>query len=432
MRCARPGTRVLSRAVDGRGELGRRGEALAAEALPARAGSRSWSATSAAARARSTWSPWTARRSCSSRCAAGAAPSSGTPLESVDGRKQARVARVARHFLAARGHRERDVRFDVVGIRFDAEPPVVEHVRGRLRRGRLGRLGRNDARHPSDPRRTRPGEGRAGQGGRGGRRRSTPCSRPIGGVARSIHAVETLRAERTAASKAIGDAEGSGGARAGHRRTARAWASASRRPKTAVAAAEAAFRAPMLELPNLPHPDVPVGPGRDGERRRAHGGRAARLRLRRRCRTGTSGRALGIIDFERGVKISGSRFYVLRGMGARLQRALITWMLDLHTREHGYIEVYPPAMVSGECLVGTGQLPEVRRHHVPRHRGGLLVGAHRRGAGHQPLPRRDPRRRARCRSATSPTRRASGARRCRPAATCAASSAATSSTRSRW
>src|SRR5205085_203622 len=70
------------------------------------------------------------------------------------------------------------------------------------------------------------------------------------------------------------------------------------------------------------------------------------------------GPELGILDFERGVKISGSRFYVLRGAGARLQRALIAWMLDLHVREHGYIEIYPPAMVKGECLVGTGNLPK--------------------------------------------------------------------------
>jgi seryl-tRNA synthetase len=70
------------------------------------------------------------------------------------------------------------------------------------------------------------------------------------------------------------------------------------------------------------------------------------------------GEALGIIDFERGVKISGSRFYVLKGDGARLQRALIAFMLDLHTREHGYTEVYPPAMVREECLYGTGNLPK--------------------------------------------------------------------------
>ena len=70
------------------------------------------------------------------------------------------------------------------------------------------------------------------------------------------------------------------------------------------------------------------------------------------------GTALDIIDFERGVKISGSRFYVLKGWGARLQRALITLMLDLHTQKHGYVEIYPPYMVRRECLVGTGNLPK--------------------------------------------------------------------------
>ena len=67
---------------------------------------------------------------------------------------------------------------------------------------------------------------------------------------------------------------------------------------------------------------------------------------------------MGILDFARGAKISGSRFYVLKGLGARLQRALIAWMLDLHVTEHGYTEVYPPAMVKEDCLVGTGNLPK--------------------------------------------------------------------------
>jgi seryl-tRNA synthetase len=66
---------------------------------------------------------------------------------------------------------------------------------------------------------------------------------------------------------------------------------------------------------------------------------------------------LGIIDFERGVKISGTRFYVLKGLGARLQRALITWMLDLHLAQ-GYAEIYPPFVVRSDCLIGTGQLPK--------------------------------------------------------------------------
>ncbi|MFH0801767.1 MAG: serine--tRNA ligase [bacterium] len=69
---------------------------------------------------------------------------------------------------------------------------------------------------------------------------------------------------------------------------------------------------------------------------------------------------LGIIDFERGVKLSGTRFYVLKGAGARLQRALIAWMLDLHISRHGYTEVYLPFMVKEECMYAAGQLPKFR------------------------------------------------------------------------
>lgn len=72
------------------------------------------------------------------------------------------------------------------------------------------------------------------------------------------------------------------------------------------------------------------------------------------------GPKLGIIDFERGAKLSGSRFYVLNGAGARLQRALIAWMLDLHTRGQGYTEVYTPFMVHSDILYGAGQLPKFR------------------------------------------------------------------------
>ncbi|MBA7484547.1 Serine--tRNA ligase [subsurface metagenome] len=70
------------------------------------------------------------------------------------------------------------------------------------------------------------------------------------------------------------------------------------------------------------------------------------------------GEDLGIIDFERGVKLSGTRFYVLKGLGSRLQRALINFMLDLHTSEHGYQEMYPPFMVKREAMVGSGNLPK--------------------------------------------------------------------------
>jgi seryl-tRNA synthetase len=124
-----------------------------------------------------------------------------------------------------------------------------------------------------------------------------------------------------------------------------------------VAEAEASFESAMLELPNIPHPDVPVGSDESGNV-------VVRVEGEERVFDFSPqphweiGERLGLIDFARGVKISGSRFYVLTGLGAKLQRALISWMLDLHVREHGYREVYPPAMVKRECLVGTGNLPK--------------------------------------------------------------------------
>ena len=172
----------------------------------------------------------------------------------------------------------------------------------------------------------------------------------------ALHALETLRAERTSASKAIRDLEDP----AERERAIAAQRTAGERigvAEEAAAVAEAEFERRMLEVPNLPHPDVPVGPDESANVvvRTVGEPRAFDFRPQPHWELGPR---LGVIDFDRGVKISGSRFYVLRGAGARLQRALITWMLDLHTREHGYVEVYPPAMVKSESLVGTGNLPK--------------------------------------------------------------------------
>jgi seryl-tRNA synthetase len=172
----------------------------------------------------------------------------------------------------------------------------------------------------------------------------------------AILAVETLRAERTAASKAIRD-QRDPAAREAAIAAQRGVGEQVTAAEAAVAAAEEAFRAVMLELPNLPHPDVPVGPDDSANTVVRIEGAPPSFDFTPQPHWDL-GTALGIIDFERGVKISGTRFYVLRGMGARLQRALITWMLDLHTRQHGYVEIYPPAMVKRECLVGTGNLPK--------------------------------------------------------------------------
>ncbi|MER3486192.1 MAG: serine--tRNA ligase, partial [Chloroflexota bacterium] len=114
---------------------------------------------------------------------------------------------------------------------------------------------------------------------------------------------------------------------------------------------DAELRDLLLRVPNLPLPDVPDGPDEK------YVGELPAFAFPPRPHW-EIGEQLGIIDFERGVKISGSRFYVLRGDGARLQRALITWMIDLHVQKHGYQEVYPPFMVMEEMLVGTGQLPK--------------------------------------------------------------------------
>ncbi len=113
----------------------------------------------------------------------------------------------------------------------------------------------------------------------------------------------------------------------------------------------------LLQVPNLPLPSVPVGKGDDDDVIVRHWREPKTFAF-----TPTPhwqlGESLGIIDFERGVRLSGTRFYVLKGLGARLQRGLIQFMLNTHVFEHGYQEIYPPYMVKREIMVGSGQLPK--------------------------------------------------------------------------
>ena len=113
----------------------------------------------------------------------------------------------------------------------------------------------------------------------------------------------------------------------------------------------------QLHVPNLPHESVPLGKDESENVVRRTEGEPRQFDFEPLPHWDL-GPMLGILDLERGVKLAGTRFYVLRGWGARLQRALITWMLDVHIREHGYTEVYLPAVVRRECLVGAGQLPK--------------------------------------------------------------------------
>jgi seryl-tRNA synthetase len=113
----------------------------------------------------------------------------------------------------------------------------------------------------------------------------------------------------------------------------------------------------LLQMPNIPASDVPIGKDDSDNPIVSTWGEPKSFSFDPKPHW-ELGESLGIIDFERGVKLSGTRFYVLRGMGARLQRAVIAFMLDLHTSEHGYTEIYPPFMVKRDCLVGAGQLPK--------------------------------------------------------------------------
>jgi seryl-tRNA synthetase len=167
---------------------------------------------------------------------------------------------------------------------------------------------------------------------------------------------QTMQAEQNRLSKEIGRAA-AGEARERAKADSTALKEKIEKLAGALAAAEADLDTLLLELPNLPHPSVPVGKDesenvvlREEGRKRSYD-----FAPKPHWELGT---ALDIIDFERGVKISGTRFYVLKSWGARLQRALITLMLDLHTQKHGYVEIYPPYMVRRDCLVGTGNLPK--------------------------------------------------------------------------
>jgi len=113
----------------------------------------------------------------------------------------------------------------------------------------------------------------------------------------------------------------------------------------------------LMTVPNLPHPTTPVGKSEDDNVVVRSWGTPPVFGFEPKAHWDI-GEALGILDFERAAKITGARFCLSKGAGARLERALISFMLDLHTAEHGYTEVLPPFMVNRASMTGTGQLPK--------------------------------------------------------------------------
>jgi seryl-tRNA synthetase len=113
----------------------------------------------------------------------------------------------------------------------------------------------------------------------------------------------------------------------------------------------------LLRIPNLPHPSVPVGKSELENVVVRQWGEPRHFNFQPREHF-EIGEKLGILDFESARKIAGARFVVYRGIGARLERVLANFMLDLHVSEHGYTEIFPPFLVTEECMIGTGQLPK--------------------------------------------------------------------------
>lgn len=170
-----------------------------------------------------------------------------------------------------------------------------------------------------------------------------------------IQQVESLRAHRSTVSKTVGKSKGT--EREALIADMRAVGDRIATLEERLAAAEADLERLMLEIPNLPDPTVRVGKDETDNVVVRTGGEPPRFEAPPLPHW-EIGPALDILDFDRGVKIAGSRFYVLKAAGARLQRALIAWMLDVHTRQHGYTEVAPPYLVKKECVYGAGQLPK--------------------------------------------------------------------------
>jgi seryl-tRNA synthetase len=120
---------------------------------------------------------------------------------------------------------------------------------------------------------------------------------------------------------------------------------------------EPALRDILYTIPNLPHPSVPTGPDEKANELIKNWGQPRSFNFIP-LNHWDIGERLGILDFERAAKITGARFVILKGLGANLERAIIAFMLDLHTLSHGYSEILPPFMVNSRAMTGTGQLPK--------------------------------------------------------------------------
>ncbi|MEJ7621789.1 MAG: serine--tRNA ligase [Aquificaceae bacterium] len=168
--------------------------------------------------------------------------------------------------------------------------------------------------------------------------------------------IERLRAERNAKSKEIGKLKKEGKDTSELEAEVKNLRESIEKYEVELSKVETKLREVMLSIPNLPHESVPVGEDESQNVEVRRWGKPREFNFQPKPHW-EIGERLGIIDFERASKLSGSRFSVLLGWGAKLERALINFMLDLHSKK-GYKEVLPPHLVRPEILIGTGQLPK--------------------------------------------------------------------------
>ena len=206
-----------------------------------------------------------------------------------------------------------------------------------------------------------------------GRSEGGAGSRGVTGVVEKVLALDEkrrelsedreLKAQRNEVSKDPRDEEGGrgyhradGGDEAGLEETKRIDAE--------LAAIDDEITAILLSTPNVPLPDVPVGESDKDNKEVRRWGEPRQFDFEPKAHWDI-GTALGILDFEMAARVTGARFVFYKGLGSRLERALISFMLDLHTLEGPYTEVFPPYMVSRSSMVGTGQLPKFERTRLP-------------------------------------------------------------------
>lgn len=174
-----------------------------------------------------------------------------------------------------------------------------------------------------------------------------------------IGKTEALQKERNSQSEEMAKLARSGeqAAMAARREALKALSEQVKALETELGQLESEIEERLLAIPNVPHESVPLGKTEEDNPVLRGWGEKPSFSFEPKPHW-ELGEKLGILDFERAAKLSGARFAVLWGLGARLERALIAFMLDLHSREHGYLEVYPPFLVRAEALRGTGQLPK--------------------------------------------------------------------------